>query len=443
MEIAEFPYFEVQFNKESDVVDQNEPDQLLAFLEQGNAQDRTTDIFVISHGWNNDMEEARKLYRRFFTTMRAELNASDIKDRRFAVTGVLWPSKKFADKLLIAGGAAGADSLADTVLQAQIDRLKGGFDGQDGDSKLEKAKSLVQFLDSEAAQREFADLVRSLLSKQEKQVDVDGNASFFTEDGDALMDRLSRSVPTARRIDEDDSGGAAAVTVRHGEDNEGGSAGVIDFLGGVRNGALNLLNFATYYQMKERAGQVGTDGLYPLLRRIHEKLPELRIHLIGHSFGCRLVTAAAAGSAAGPAVARTMTLLQGAFSHHGFAEKFDGARDGFFRHVITGQRVSGPILITHTRNDTAVGKLYPLASMVARQDAAGVGGPSDRFGGIGSNGAQKTPEALSGELLSASEHYRFEPGGVYNLQSDRFIMDHSDICSSEVVHAIAAAVAET
>jgi hypothetical protein len=84
--VAEFPYFEVQFTKGSRVHDQSEVDQLLDFLGQGT----TTDLFVISHGWNNHMKEARELYRRFLAEMRAELDAAPLASgRQFAVLAVL------------------------------------------------------------------------------------------------------------------------------------------------------------------------------------------------------------------------------------------------------------------------------------------------------------------------------------------------------------------
>lgn len=47
--------------------------------------------------------------------------------------------------------------------------------------------------------------------------------------------------------------------------------------------------------MKERAGLVGQVGLNPLLRSLQAALPAVRLHLAGHSFGGRLVTAAVAG----------------------------------------------------------------------------------------------------------------------------------------------------
>ena len=230
---------------------------------------------------------------------------------------------------------------------------------------------------------------------------------------------------------------------------EGGAAGRFDSLGGIKDAALNLLNYTTSYQMKERAGLVGRDGVNALLCRVRSLHPNLKLHLIGHSFGGRLVTAAAAGKDEDPtqSVADTMTLLQAAFSHNGFAHRFDGDRDGFFRGLVEKGMVKGPLLVTCTSNDQAVGKLYPLASMFAGQDASAVGGPASRFGGIGCNGAQHTPEAVEGILLDSSVPYEGERAlrsrAIHNLNSDAFISDHSDVCGREVAHAVLAAIETT
>ena len=53
-----------------------------------------------------------------------------------------------------------------------------------------------------------------------------------------------------------------------------------------------MLNMTTYYQMKERAAVVGTNGLAQVIAKVRSKAPALRLHLVGHSFGGRLVTAA-------------------------------------------------------------------------------------------------------------------------------------------------------
>ena len=183
--------------------------------------------------------------------------------------------------------------------------------------------------------------------------------------------------------------------------------------------------------MKERAGLVGRTGASEALRKIRAQAPNLKVHLIGHSFGGRLVTAVALGPGGQPAQKfASMTLLQAAFSHNGFAEKFDGTHDGFFRGVVSGHRVSGPVLITCTANDVAVG-LYPLASLIAGQNASGIGDANDPFGGIGRNGAQRTPEADAGTLVAVGSAYSFG-GKLYNLTADAVIKGHSDICKPEV-----------
>ena len=55
-------------------------------------------------------------------------------------------------------------------------------------------------------------------------------------------------------------------------------------LQGVTAGASNLLNYVTYYRMKERAGAVGRAGVNETIRRVRADLPDVRIHAIGHSF---------------------------------------------------------------------------------------------------------------------------------------------------------------
>jgi hypothetical protein len=203
------------------------------------------------------------------------------------------------------------------------------------------------------------------------------------------------------------------------------------------------LNFVTYYQMKNRAGVVGQRGVNPLLRRVKTAYPKLKLHLVGHSFGGRLVTATALGDAAAPVQFETMALLQAAFSHFGFADNYEGTKDGFFRDVITGNRISGPVIITHTANDLAVGLAYPIASRIMRQDSAAIGDANDPYGGIGRNGAQKTPEVEALTMLGPGETYTFKPGRLHNLRADQYISNHSDVRSPAVAHALLSAVAVT
>jgi hypothetical protein len=111
--------------------------------------------------------------------------------------------------------------------------------------------------------------------------------------------------------------------------------------------------------------------------------------------------------------------------------------------VVSPGRVNGPILVSHTDNDTAVGINYAIASRLAGQQAAGVGDAKDLYGGIGRNGAVKTPEADFGTLGSTKARYTFKRGTVYNLLADAFIADHGDVHKPEVANALAQAIATT
>jgi hypothetical protein len=433
-----FEYFEVQFDKAGNAADESEVDKVLDFISQGSV----TDLFVISHGWNNDMAEARDLYKRFFDRVKDIGSSGKVPgtdSRTFAVLGILWPSKKFAEEELIPSGAAGISSAVTVAfLQKQLDSLKGVFDKPDADADIEKAKQLVpQLENSPRAQRDFADLIRQLPSKREPSLE-DASDRFFTLDGTELMKRMSKPA-FAPPAHSGSAGAASSIT-----SPSGGAAGIGSLFTGIKSAARNLLNFTTYYQMKERAGVVGRSGVNQLIRAVQSRASDMKVHLIGHSFGGRLVTAAAFGPDNEPPIkVNTLTLLQAAFSHNGFAQRFDGSHDGFFRKVVTEGRVAGPILISCSKNDKAVGIAYPLASLIAGQNASGLGDKNDPFGGIGRNGAQKTPEASDGLLGPVGGAYSFQSGKLHNLNGDALIMGHSDICKDEIAYALLSAVAGT
>jgi hypothetical protein len=441
-----FSYFEVQFSKTGDVHDREEVTALKKHLDSSDA----TDLLVLAHGWNNDMQEARGLYEGMLGELRKAIRARRITGapERITVLAVLWPSKKFADVELTASGAAGlASAVTDDVLFRQIDRLEELLDDPVQAQPLETLKALVPRLeDSPKAQREFADLLRAVLAGEAKEGDEeDASDTFFSLPGSDLMDRLAKPVefgaePVAEFGDGLESTGGAA---RLGIDDIGSAAGLGDFLSGIKAGAGNLLNYATFFSMKQRAGAVGQRGLNGLLRDVVKEHRDLRLHLVGHSFGARLVTSATAGPDAGSALHPcSLVLLQAAFSHNGFAENFNGnGGNGAFRRVVSGRLVKGPIVISHTRNDKAVGLAYPLASLISGSDAAGIGDENDRFGGLGRNGALFTPEAVKDTLQAVDAEYQFHGGRIYNLRADSVISGHSDIVRPEVAHVMLAAIA--
>lgn len=392
-----------------------------------------SELLVLCHGWNNDEAAARALYDRLLSSLiaSAEARGDRALTHELAVLAVYWPSRQFDfdfEHGAVGGGAATAASAgedAEPVLIEQLNWLESLCDSDVELAALARARTLAAGLnDLRSAQDAF---VAALLPLADGETADPGDGLPAGADrlaGRDLLDRLGRPLPP----DLED----------RGPELSGGAAGVRNALGIIGRGAARFLNLLTFWKMKARAGAVGRDGLAPALAALRsEQTLAPRLHLAGHSFGARLASAAVLALPDGRA--HSLTLLQGAFSHHGFAENVEGTRDGAFRGVISDAKIAGPILATHTRNDRAVGLAYPLASRLSRDDASQLGGPADAFGGIGSNGAVRTAEAddlTLPDASSASAPLTLTPGRIHNLMADRHISNHSDVTGAAVAAAL-------
>jgi pimeloyl-ACP methyl ester carboxylesterase len=435
--IAGLHFFPLEITKDGRLFNAQQKSAIEDAVRQAGAA-RITDLFVVSHGWNNDMAEARELYNTLFGNVAAMIpGRAPLANRKFAIVGVFWPSKKFADEDLIpAGGAVSVEDdgegVTSSAVKEKLESLKDTFDVPDA-AALDRAKTLVDALDdSPAKQREFVDLIRSLVPQNPSDTTEDASDQFLQRPGDEILKALAP--PSMFNIPPAEGGSALGI-----DDQAGGIAGLGDLFSGMKAAAWRLLNFATYYQMKERAGVVGK-GLNGMLGAVRQLRPDLRIHLVGHSFGARVVTAAVDGPA--EFQPSSLSLLQGAFSHNGFTEKFDAQSDGFFRKVVAKSKVNGPILATHTVNDRAVGIAYPLASRLSADNRSAFGDENDVFGGIGRNGAvkMKPGEFVKGRLLPHTNSYQFVAKKVHNLRADEFISGHSDVTGRQVANALLHAI---
>ncbi len=181
-----YPYRELEFAKDGKPVHPEQADAVRQLADQ------VTDVVVISHGWNNDMDEARVLYRNLFASIDAvrQTRGVALGDRSIGVVGVLWPSKKFADAELIPGGAAGIGD-ADPALPGDLRAMAEAFDAPGAEAALDRAAKLADRLEgSPKAQREYADLLRSLVSADASEP-ADAPDALFALDGADLMDRLA------------------------------------------------------------------------------------------------------------------------------------------------------------------------------------------------------------------------------------------------------------
>lgn len=434
--------FSLQLDQAGAPVDPSE----LTALTQHVGANAITDVLVISHGWNNDLDDARDLYGRLRDRLAAQFASFTGTDaRRFALGAVFWPSKKFADQDLIPGGAASAnDDVLDKVLETQIATLRDLVDNRASAADFDRLRSLIAQLDdgNEGAQVEFAELALAHLPHtSEDEGDASAQANMTPRvGGRTLLSRLG--VPVVAPPQTGRGGAVMIDDAAPSAASQGGAAGIGDFFFGVKAGALNLLNSVTYYKMKERAGTVGRTGVHNVLRTLSALPNAPRLHLAGHSFGARVVSAAALGPDGEPAVpVHSISLLQAAFSHYAFSDNYDGSgKPGFFRRVVSESRVTGPMIVTHTRNDKAVGVGYAVASRLVRQVAAALGDEHDTYGGLGSNGAQATPERVPGDMHAPGQPYQFSSNHVYNLKADPYVSGHSDIANDAVAYAILSAV---
>ena len=444
-QIAGFPYFRIEFTKEGQVFKPAQRDDILKNVPAG-----TTDIIVASHGWNNDINDAQALYKNLFTHISKELPKSPAKTRKLAVVGVFWPSKKFAEEDLVPGGGASAGGTDDAKLQHRLDNLASTV-GPEAKAEVAKAKAAAQQLNDVASQVKYVDSLRRALEKEVGKPDAserldDAADLFFSETAESIFDALKVPPgilpPAAKPAG---AGGATSVgSVPTGlgggvGGGMGGGAGIGSFFRGVRDRALDIANFTTYYVMKKRAGTVGKEGVGPLIAAIRAKYPAARVHLVGHSFGGRVVTAAADAQSGAGAIG-SLSLLQTAYSHNALGDNKKGLV-GFFRGIVTGKKVKGPIIISHTINDRAVGIAYPLASRLARDNSKALGDRNDPYGGLGRNGALFADASEEFKLTKNVAGFAFKGGKIYNLNADEVIPSHGDVEQPAVARAILCAIA--
>jgi len=424
-EIAGLAHWELGFD-ERGRPERAEVDALLAEVPARGV----TDLMVFTHGWNNDRGQARRVYQLWFQQVPGLLArpGAAAGPARVASVGVVWPSKRWADEpeptAPAGGGAAGLEAAAPADDPALVEDLKDAFPGQRRARALDDlARLLTERPEDAAALARFQTLMGELAGEPDaaRAEEDQGELALVEDDPEAVFGRFADAVPRG---------------------GEGGAASLGDTFGRLWDGAREALRQLTYFEMKKRAGVVGKDGLGPLLGQLGAAAPDLGIHLVGHSFGARLVSFALAGLPdpdASPV--RMLYLLQGAFSHFAFADALptDPGRGGALKGVAA--RVGGPLVASYSFHDLAVGRLYPLASLSSRDDAAAAEDLLFRWGGIGHDGAQAV-QATEMDLGPVGASYPFQPGRFLNLNANAVVNRgeppsgaHSDIFHPELVWA--------
>ncbi|WP_171171661.1 serine-threonine protein kinase [Streptomyces sp. I05A-00742] len=427
------PYWELTFGKDGRV-EQRERDALL----QGVPDESLTDLVIFVHGWNNTRATATGLYRTFFALFPAALAAvtNQGEPPRLGYTGVIWPSLRFTDEPVAAlpglWSAEGPRGLPPGTREA----LVLAFPGRE--AVIGRLAELAERQPEDRARlEEFTGLVRTLVSPRPREADRNGGGA-----ADDVWVRDTESEPTVPVMFTESAVEVCDLFAAALESTGAPAPGL--FGGALRRvwrGAIELLRQGTYWEMKRRAGVVGRQGLGPVAGDLLHGSPGLRIHLVGHSFGARLVSFALGGLPDGVRV-RSLTLLQGAFSHYAFAPRLPFApRRGGVLHGMQ-DRLDGPLVNCHSRHDTALGTLYPLASRLAGDADSLLGVDLTRWGALGHGGVREVPgssaltlaEALTGGLPA---------DGCVNVDAAAVVRAggppsgaHSDICHEELARVV-------
>lgn len=459
-DIAGWPHWEIQFDKAG-----NTDAAARAALIDQITMAELTDLIIMSHGWGASVDQARQMYGQWFGMLPPLLPRGFAA--RVGTVGVFWPALLWPDEPqpaasdTTAGGAAALpEATVDGTPGAPVAAL-GGVYGDPGQRQI--LSQLAALLDGqspdEQALAQFHDQMRALAATEPQAISeedsgplvmLDENPQTLAARFAAALDQATLQATTGLAAVGDggqtfDEGGAADLPdITLADTGQAAAGGIGDITSRLWGGAKEALRAFTYWQMKQRAGTVGQQGLGPFLGDLAAQAPNLHLHLIGHSFGARLVSFSLAGLPdRQPSPVRSLTLLEGAFSHFAFAPALpqDPARSGALKGMM--QRVAGPLLACYSSHDTAVGIFYPTASMTANDDAAGL--TDDlmfRWGGIGHDGAQAV-NATTVPLQATGTPYHFAPSQFTNIDASAVVCHggppsgaHSDIVHPELGSAM-------
>lgn len=215
-----------------------------------------------------------------------------------------------------------------------------------------------------------------------------------------------------------------------------------------QSAARTFLDTGSFFSMQHRADDVGAHAGYSLLRAIIgecQRQPSLRVHLIGHSFGCRVLCSAlqrlTSDSAAINTLSRletrlSLVLLQAAADADSLAP---GRVYGAILEAVPNLRV----LVSKSDHDRVLGKWYPTAQRLAHL----LVDPQRALGSVGPMGIARTSFAfLPGTSPVALLKKNFVVADLTTLHrvrvamgapDDSFSGQHTDINVPEVYELVA------
>lgn len=390
-----------------------------------------TDVFLVSHGWKGDIPAARTQFDGWVEAM-TQCQADFARARQMRpgfkpyVVGMHWPSLPWGDESI--GDATAFDVPADAG--APVDPVTALVDDY-----------AARIADTPVAR----DALRRIAQSGMDDVEPDALPPEVVNAYRQLNLETDLGIGGAGAGPGGDRSGFDPQAVYQSLRDDAPSFGLFG-LGGL----FGVLRTLSFWRMKDRARRFGEKGGSNFLACMMQAAPRnLRFHLMGHSFGCIVMSATLAGPRGRGRVARpvdSLALVQGALSIWSYCDDIPATpgQPGYFHKILADRRVRGPVLATQSVFDSATGKWYPLGAGVAGQVAFATPGEVPKFGAVGSHGIRGPgTNAAEISILPADGEYKFGPGKVYNLESSGVIKNvggrggaHSDICHPELAHAV-------
>jgi hypothetical protein len=402
-----------------------------------------TDVFFISHGWLGDIPGAKRQYQNWIKAMLQsqadiqkiqELRKSQNQEFHPLLIGLHWPSKPWGNENLNA--EATSFDTTGTQLNESIEQY--AQDVADTEAAREALRTIF------TASIEYSVPPNNLPPEVRQAYEVlIKEASLDSDDNDSESLYLEPDAIYESLIAQQES---EEISFAIGDVSEYRSNAFLDLLGRV-----------SYWKMKQRARHIGETSGFNLLTKLQKAADKIaRFHLVGHSFGCIVVSSIVAGKNNSKLVrpVNSLVLIQGALSLWSYCSNIPrrGNLAGCFSSIINDRKVVGPVVTTRSIHDNAVGKMYPLASKPGNwfmgQDidfAISTESEFPEYGSIGTFGIQGVDEIISLKMHPCEKPYNFQLGKVYNLESSEFIRNlvngkdqdaHNTIDKPQVAHAV-------
>jgi hypothetical protein len=414
------PWYIIPFDKKGRCDGPATRDHLVATARNGSP----TDVFVFSHGWNNDWRWASDGYNRFlegYQDLRRDNHLHDPEPYRPLLVGIFWPSTDLVMPWEKAPRFAGLIPDSDeTDREVAQERREVHEIAEDlGDADVEAFYALAQHegglgrTEALALARILAPLYRSGdpdIAVPEAPVSAEELVEVWEETAEAPAPEFDGKIRPLRRRADDGESLLSRLDPR------------------------NPIRLATVRKMKDRAGSVGANGVSRLLGELLKAAPDARFHLAGHSYGCKVLLSAICYLGL-PRPVNSLLLLQPAVSHLCFAADATGhGQPGGYHAALN--LVEQPILTTFSANDGPLTTwfhraLWRKADLGEARIAAHGAPPSvyAALGGFGPGGCDDRCERI--DIKTPLEYYDLDPKGprIYALNGDRWIGDHGDISS--------------